>query len=76
MKFICKYSCEEEKETVAVEASSVTQVENYVHDFIFEPYSDKSGIQCSVVAFDYKNKEHKEVLKKQNEIFWEVQHET
>lgn len=72
MKFICKYICEEEKEAIAIEAISNKQVERYVYDFIFEHLSDKSDIQCSIVAFDYKNKEHKEVLKKQNGIFWEV----
>jgi hypothetical protein len=72
MKFICKYICGEEKEAIAIEAISNKQVERYVYDFIFEQLSDKSDIQCSIVAFDYKNKEHLNVLKGQGGIFWEV----
>lgn len=72
MKFICKYICEEEKGGIAIEATSNKQVERYVYDFIFEQLSDKSDIQCSIVTFDCKNTEHKQILKEQDGIFWEV----
>ena len=72
MKFICKYICEEEKEAIAIEAISNKQVERYVYDFIFESLSDKSSIHCLITIFDYKNMEHKQILKKQDGIFWEV----
>jgi hypothetical protein len=76
MKFICKYNCEccdeGENEIIAVEATSNEQVKRFIYDFIFEPHSDKSDIQCEIVTFDHKNEEHLNVLKGQGGIFWEV----
>ena len=76
MKFICKYNCEccaeGESATIAVEATSNEQVKRFIYDFIYEPYSDKSGVRCEIVAFDHKNEEHLNALKEQGGIFWEV----